>query len=67
MLLVNEERLRKCDIELLGNAYGIEYDWNNWDEETYDEFIGSVVERLYVYVDDIVEGVVENAMEYIKE
>ena len=67
MLLVDEGRLRKCDIELLGNAYGMKYDHSNWNEETYDAFIDSVVEELYVNVDDMVEGIVENAMEYIKE
>lgn len=51
MIIIDESKLRKCDIELIGNAYEMCYDWNNWSEETYDEFIDSIVDRFRVDID----------------
>ena len=65
MIIVNENKLRKCDIELIGNAYGMRYDWNNWSEETYDEFIDSIVDRFRIDIDGFSERLVVSILNNI--
>ena len=46
MIIIDETKLRNCDIELIGNAYGMYYDYDNWSKETYDAFLDMIVWKL---------------------
>lgn len=48
MLLIDETRLYNDVIALIGECYGIKYNYNEFNQETYDEYIDKIVEMLWV-------------------
>lgn len=46
MLLIDENKLTVGVISLIGQCYGMEYDYDNFDEDTYDEYIDEIVQKL---------------------
>lgn len=50
MILIDERRLTNGIIEVIGEAYGLKYDHKNFDSNTYQEHIHSVVEHLTPYL-----------------
>ena len=48
MLLIDENKLSKGAINAIGESYGINYDFDHFTEDSYDEHIDKVVERFYV-------------------
>lgn len=58
MILIDENKLRKCDIELIGNAYGFYFDHKvNFDKDAYDNFIDSIVEFLDWQQEDMIDDI----------
>ena len=48
MILIDETKLEKGIIEMIGECYGIKYDHSCYTTEGYNAFIDDVVERFYV-------------------
>lgn len=46
MILINETKLTKGCIATIGECYGMEYDYNNFNEETYERYIESIIDKL---------------------
>lgn len=61
MIIIDETKLTKGCIEMIGNAYGMKCRYQ--DENIYQEDLDKIVERFYFDIDEVVKS----AMEYIKE
>ena len=48
MILIDEKKLTKGAINAIGESYGINYDFVNYTEDSYDEHIDKVVEKFYI-------------------
>jgi hypothetical protein len=48
MLLIDERKLTNGVISLIGECYGMKYDYSNYTGDSYDAFIDEVVERFYI-------------------
>ena len=46
MILVDESKLVNGCIAMIGEAYGLKYDYNNYNEESYSEYLDKIVEML---------------------
>lgn len=46
MILVDESKLVNGCIVMIGEAYGLKYDYNNYNEESYSEYLDKIVEML---------------------
>lgn len=48
MILIDEKKLTRGMIEMIGNRYERFYDHSKYDDDSYEMFIDSVVEELYI-------------------
>ena len=46
MLLIDETKLTCGVIAMIGQCYGKEYDYNNFDEESYYNYLNDIIEEL---------------------
>ena len=46
MILVDESKLVNGCITMIGEAYGLKYDYDNYNEESYSEYLDKIVEML---------------------
>lgn len=65
MIIIDESKLTNGCIEMIGNAYGMTYDHNDYDRDTYEDFIDDVVERFKIDVDEFSERLVVSILNNI--
>jgi hypothetical protein len=66
MIILNENKLRCSTLAMIGEDYEMEYDMNNFDEESYGEYLASIVKRFNFDVEDFKERFVEIIKDKLK-
>ena len=57
VIIVDESKLRYGTLAQIGEDYGMKYDYADYEVETYEAFIQSIVDRLEFNVDDFKERI----------
>ena len=57
MIIVDESKLRYGTLAQIAEDYDMKYDYANYEVETYEAFIDSLVERLAFDVDEFKERI----------
>lgn len=66
MIIIDESKLTHNTIALIGRDYGMEYDYENYEVETYEAFVKSVIERFDFNVDDFKDKILRIVKENLK-
>lgn len=65
MIILDESKLSKGTLAMIGHDYGMEFDYKEYNQEDYEEFIDDVVERFLIDVDTFSERLVMSILNNI--
>lgn len=66
MIILDESKLNKGTLAMIGHDYGMQFNYKEYNQEDYEEFVNNVVERFYFDIDDFKEKLVNAIRDGIK-
>lgn len=66
MIIVDEKKLTHGTLAAIGRDYGMEYNYEDYEIETYEAFVSSIVNRFEFNVDDFKDRILRIVKENLK-